>query len=107
MIKIKIRRKTKLIHGGIVSDQGTGALSPPIYQASTFQQNGVGNFEYEYARTGNPTREPLEYLIADLEEGHQGFAFASGMAAITESCICFQREIISLLRMTCMVVLTG
>src|SRR5690625_2324649 len=78
-----MREKTKLIHGGIAADQGTGALSPPIYQASTFQQDGVGNFKYEYARTGNPTREPLEYLIADLEKGHQGFAFASGMAAIT------------------------
>jgi cystathionine gamma-lyase/homocysteine desulfhydrase len=57
-------------------------MSPPIYQASTFKQDGVGNFTYEYARTGNPTREALETLIADLEGGARGFAFASGMAAI-------------------------
>lgn len=57
-------------------------MSPPIYQASTFKQDGVGNFTYEYSRTGNPTRNALEKLIADLERGKRGFAFASGMAAI-------------------------
>ncbi|HLS59751.1 MAG TPA: bifunctional cystathionine gamma-lyase/homocysteine desulfhydrase [Virgibacillus sp.] len=78
-----MRRKTRLIHGGETNDPSTGALSPPIHQASTFKQNGVGNFMYEYSRTGNPTRAALESLIADMERGSQGFAFASGMAAIT------------------------
>jgi cystathionine gamma-lyase/homocysteine desulfhydrase len=78
-----MRKKTSLIHGGIAADQGTGAMSPGIYQASTFKQDGVGNFTYEYSRTGNPTREAVEALIADLEKGNRGFGFASGMAAIT------------------------
>lgn len=78
-----MRKKTRFIHGGVTNDPSTGALSPPIYQASTFKQNGVGNFTYEYSRTGNPTRAALESLIADVENGGRGFAFASGMAAIT------------------------
>lgn len=78
-----MRKKTRLIHGGETNDPSTGALSPPIHQASTFKQNSVGNFMYEYSRTGNPTRAALESLIADMERGSQGFAFASGMAAIT------------------------
>ena len=64
-------------------DPYTGAVSIPIYQASTFKQDGVGNFKYEYGRTGNPTREALEKLIADIEFGARGLAFGSGMAAIT------------------------
>lgn len=78
-----MKKKTRLIHGGVSRDPYTGAVSIPIYQASTFKQDGVGNFKYEYARTGNPTREALEKLIADIEEGARGFAFGSGMAAIT------------------------
>src|SRR5699024_3912982 len=78
-----MRKKTRLIHGGNGMDKHVGALSPPIYQSSTFKQEGVGNFTYEYSRTGNPTRETLESLIADIEKGKNGFAFASGMAAIT------------------------
>lgn len=78
-----MRQKTALIHGGISVDPNTGALSVPISQASTFEQKKVGDFVYEYARTGNPTREALEALIRDVEGGHAGFAFASGMAAIT------------------------
>lgn len=78
-----MRKKTRLIHSGTNLNQHEGALSPPIYQASTFKQAGVGNFTYEYSRTGNPTRETLEKLIASLENGKNGFAFASGMAAIT------------------------
>lgn len=77
-----MRKKTQLIHGGIGVEKHVGAMSPPIYQASTFKQDGVGHFAYEYSRTGNPTRETLEALIADLEKGKRGFAFASGMAAI-------------------------
>lgn len=75
---------TLVIHGGVDGDDRTGAVSVPIYQSSTFKQDGLGKLRgYEYARTGNPTREAVEALIADLEKGSQGFAFASGMAAIT------------------------
>ncbi len=75
---------TALIHGGISTDARTGAVNVPIYQTSTYQQDGLGKMRgYEYTRTGNPTREALEALIAELEEGYAGFAFASGMAAIT------------------------
>ena len=75
---------TALIHGGIAGDERTGAVNVPIYQTSTYQQDGLGKMRgYEYTRTGNPTREALEALIAELEEGVAGFAFASGMAAIT------------------------
>ena len=75
---------TALIHGGVAGDERTGAVNVPIYQTSTYQQDGLGKMRgYEYTRTGNPTREALEALIAELEEGYAGFAFASGMAAIT------------------------
>ncbi|WP_321388208.1 cystathionine gamma-synthase [uncultured Enterococcus sp.] len=74
---------TKLIHGGISEDKTTGAVSVPIYQTSTYKQNGLGQpKEYEYSRSGNPTRHALEELIADLEGGVQGFAFGSGLAGI-------------------------
>ncbi|MBQ8927522.1 MAG: PLP-dependent transferase [Oscillospiraceae bacterium] len=74
-----------LIHGGISNDPRTGAVNVPIYQTSTYQQDGLGKMRagYEYTRTGNPTREALEALIAELEGGTHGFAFASGMAALT------------------------
>ena len=73
-----------LIHGGVDGDKNTGAVNVPIYQTSTFKQPKFGeNTGYEYSRTGNPTREALEKLITDLEEGYAGFAFGSGMAAIT------------------------
>lgn len=75
---------TKLIHGGIDGDERTGAVSVPIYQTSTYKQVHLGEHKgYEYSRTGNPTREALERLIAELEEGKYGLAFASGMAATT------------------------
>lgn len=80
----KVKRKTKMIHGGIVGDEHTGAVSVPIYQVSTYKQEAVGKHKgYEYSRTGNPTRFALEELIKDLEGGERGFAFGSGMAAIT------------------------
>lgn len=85
-----MRNKTKLIHGGIPRDEHTGAVSIPISHASTFKQDGVGNFKYEYARTGNPTRHALEELIKDLEGGVAGFAFGSGMAAISSVMHLFQ-----------------
>lgn len=73
-----------LIHGGIDGDEHTGAVNVPIYQTSTYKQPKFGVTKgYEYSRTGNPTREALEKLIADLEDGYAGFAFASGMAATT------------------------
>ncbi|TYS59178.1 bifunctional cystathionine gamma-lyase/homocysteine desulfhydrase [Sutcliffiella horikoshii] len=79
-----MHKKTKMIHGGIFGDPHTGAVSTPIYQVSTYKQESVGNFKgYEYSRTGNPTRHALEELIKDLENGKAGFAFGSGMAAIT------------------------
>ncbi len=75
---------TLLIHGGISVDEKTGAVNIPIYQTSTYRQDGLGkNRGYEYSRTGNPTREALEALIRDLEGGTAGFAFGSGMAATT------------------------
>ncbi|GLO65560.1 bifunctional cystathionine gamma-lyase/homocysteine desulfhydrase [Oceanobacillus kimchii] len=79
-----MRDKTKMIHGGVTSDERTGAVSVPIYQVSTYKQDGPGEHRgYEYSRTGNPTRYALETVIAELEEGNAGFAFGSGMAAIT------------------------
>ncbi|GFP76075.1 trans-sulfuration enzyme family protein [Clostridium fungisolvens] len=77
-----MRFGTKLIHNGNEIDEETGALSIPIYQASTFHQRDIDNFgKYDYSRSGNPTREALEDTIAQLENGHRGFAFSSGMAA--------------------------
>lgn len=74
--------ETQLIHGGISEDATTGATSIPIYMASTFHQTKIGASQYEYSRSGNPTRAAVEALIAELEHGNAGFAFASGSAAI-------------------------
>ena len=75
---------TALIHGGVAFDEFTGAVNVPVYLSSTFKQDGLGcrRRGYEYARTGNPTREALEALIAELDHGVAGYAFASGLAAI-------------------------
>lgn len=74
---------TKLIHGGISEDKETGAVSIPVYRSSTFHQHVVGGEpKWEYSRTGNPTRAALEALVAEIENGTNGFAFASGSAAI-------------------------
>lgn len=79
-----MKKNSLLIHGGISIDKKTGAVNIPIYQTSTYKQKAFGeNSGYEYSRTGNPTREALEKLIADIEYGKRGFAFASGLAAIT------------------------
>ena len=76
--------ESALIHGGIYGDKNTGAVNVPIYQTSTYEQKALGeNTGWEYSRTGNPTRAALEALIAELEGGRAGFAFGSGMAAIT------------------------
>lgn len=84
-MKTETDMRTLLIHGGIDGDDLTGAVNVPIYQTSTYQQTALGVLkgDYEYSRTGNPTRHALEALIADLEHGTDGFAFASGLAAIT------------------------
>jgi cystathionine gamma-lyase / homocysteine desulfhydrase len=88
---MKMKRKTRLIHGGVPTDPLTGAVSIPIYQASTFKQESVGVHKgYEYSRTGNPTRHALEELIKELESGVRGFAFSSGMAAITAVMMLFK-----------------
>ena len=76
--------ESALIHGGFDSEPLTGAVNVPIYQTSTYEQEEPGKHKgWEYSRTGNPTRAVLEKLIAELEGGSAGFAFASGMAAIT------------------------
>lgn len=83
--------ESALIHGGIYGDPLTGAVNVPIYQTSTYEQQGLGeNKGWEYSRTGNPTRAALEALIAELEGGTAGFAFGSGMAAITAVLSLFQ-----------------
>jgi cystathionine gamma-lyase/cystathionine beta-lyase/cystathionine gamma-lyase/homocysteine desulfhydrase len=74
---------TTAIHAGNEPDAATGAVSVPIYQTSTYAQDGLGRHKgYEYARTQNPTRSALEKNIAALENAKFGFAFASGMSAI-------------------------
>ena len=83
--------ESALIHGGIYGDATTGAVNTPIYQTSTYMQESLGKHRgYEYSRTGNPTRAALESLIAELESGMAGFAFASGMAAIAAVLSLFQ-----------------
>jgi cystathionine gamma-synthase len=74
---------TKAIHAGFRPDPQTGAVNAPIYASSTFAQDGVGGLRggFEYARTGNPTREALEASLAAVEEAAFGRAFSSGMAA--------------------------
>ena len=75
---------TKILHGEGNIDKNTGALSVPIYQTSTYHQFDINNFgKYDYSRSGNPTREVLENCIAKLEGGKYGYAFSSGMAAIS------------------------
>jgi len=76
--------KTDAIHAGQEPDPTTGAVTIPIYQTSTYVQEGLGKHKgFEYARTQNPTRAALEKNMAVLEAGCAGYAFASGMAAIT------------------------
>ena len=80
---MSIKLDSLLIHGGVDGDEKTGAVAVPVYQTSTYKQDGLGKTRgWEYSRTGNPTRDALEKLIAELEQGEYGFAFASGLAAI-------------------------
>jgi cystathionine gamma-lyase len=74
---------TRSVHAGQVSEPLSGAVMTPIYQTSTYVQEGLGRHRgYEYARTQNPTREALERNVASLEGGTYGFAFGSGLAAL-------------------------
>ncbi|HOV15420.1 MAG TPA: PLP-dependent transferase, partial [Spirochaetota bacterium] len=84
---------TKIIHNGSEIDKITGALSVPIYQVSTFYQSDIENpGKYMYSRSENPTREALEKTVAVLENGKYGYAFASGMAAITSALLGFLKS---------------
>ena len=77
------RFATRSVHAGQVPDPLSGAVMTPIYQTSTYVQEGLGRHKgYEYARTQNPTREALERNVAALEGGTHGFAFGSGLAAL-------------------------
>ena len=79
-----MRFETKAIHFGQKPDITTGAVIVPVYQTSTYMQEAIGKHKgYEYSRTGNPTRKALEDVVAALEEGKYGLAFASGLAAET------------------------
>src|SRR5882762_8547671 len=75
--------ETLAVHAGAEPDEVTGAVSPPIYQTSTYAQDGVNRPRrgYDYARSANPTRDRLERAVAALERGTHGIAFASGSAA--------------------------
>ena len=79
--------ETLAIHAGQEPDPVTGAVVPPIYQVSTYKQDGVGGLRggYEYSRSANPTRTALEQCLTALESGVAGLAFSSGMAA--EDCL--------------------
>ena len=80
----KLRFASKTIHGGQAPDPSTGAIMPPIYATSTYVQSSPGVHQgFEYSRTHNPTRFAWERCLAELEGGRRGFAFASGLAAIS------------------------
>src|SRR5258708_12649398 len=80
---LTLRFATRTVHAGQVPEPLAGAVMTPIYQTSTYDQQGLGKHKgYEYARTSNPTRQALERNIAALEGGLHGFAFSSGLAAL-------------------------
>lgn len=86
-----MKLSTTLVQTGVGTDKRTGSISTPIYQAATFQHPGLGESTgFDYSRTINPTRKVLEDGIARLEGGSRGFAYASGMAAITSLLLLFQ-----------------
>lgn len=81
---------TRLLHFGGEIDRATGASSVPVYQASTFHHEDIHHPPlHDYSRSGNPTRQALEDYIALLEGGNRGFAYASGMAAISSTFLMF------------------
>jgi cystathionine beta-lyase/cystathionine gamma-synthase len=80
---LRRRLGTRAVHGGMVPDPLSGAVMTPIYQTSTYVQEGLGRHKgYEYGRTRNPTREALERSVAALEGGRHGLAYGSGLAAV-------------------------
>ena len=80
----KLGFNTRVIHAGQSPDPSTGAIMPPIYATSTYVQSSPGVHKgYEYSRSQNPTRQAFERCVADLENGTQGYAFASGLAAMS------------------------
>ncbi|GHU63254.1 cystathionine gamma-synthase [Clostridia bacterium] len=84
--------QSKCVHGRQEGDPLTGAICTPIYQSATFSHPGVGESKgYDYSRLQNPTREKLEYIVADLEEGKDAIACSSGMAAVSILMEVFQR----------------
>lgn len=86
-----MRLKTRLIHAGNQSDAQTGAVTTPIYQVTTFKQASADMEQaYDYSRAGNPTRTAVEQYIADIEGGKYGFAFSSGLAALSAILMTFR-----------------
>jgi cystathionine gamma-lyase len=84
MSKNNLKFRTRAIHAGQGHEPVTGAVMTPIFQTSTYAQEGIGKHKgYEYARTGNPTRTALEANLASLENGKAGYCFGSGLAATT------------------------
>ena len=80
----KLSVDTKVVHGNKSYEENTGAISFPIYQSATFRHpNFNESTGYDYSRQQNPTREEVERVVANLEQGIRGFGFSSGMAAIT------------------------
>lgn len=87
-MEMKMKFETALIHAGQEADKQTGAVNIPIYQTSTYKQDGIGKDRgWEYSRTGNPTRKALEDCIAALEGAKYGLAYASGLAAEATTCL--------------------
>lgn len=85
-----MKKGTRIIHNGHTVDEATGAICTPIFQVSTYKQDSIDHFrKYDYGRGDNPTREALEDTVAQLEGGNRGFAFASGMAAISSTLLIF------------------
>ena len=83
--------ESQIVHAGTCTDSATGAISTPIYQTATFRHPGLGQSTgYDYSRTKNPTRQAVEQAIAALERGVAGFAFSSGMAAISTVLMLFR-----------------
>ncbi|NIQ93575.1 MAG: methionine biosynthesis PLP-dependent protein, partial [Desulfuromonadales bacterium] len=78
----KLRSATQLVHQGIDRDPTTGAATVPVYLASTYHHEQGRPGQFDYARSGNPSRQQVEDAIALLEGGVRGFAYSSGMAAI-------------------------
>jgi len=81
---MQMKFESKVVHGSKGYDSHTGAVSFPIYQSATFRHPGLNETTgFDYSRLQNPTREELENTVASLENGKYGFAFSSGMAAVS------------------------